>query len=117
MNAVDLLAQLHNTSAQDDAKALADGSPLVDERVVSAWRDRPDVQAWRKARENVTYTDGSRVGEGDSIRYHQAPGGLMPHGDWLYGVAAFPPDSGELCLLADDGRLYNLYGHVIERAS
>lgn len=80
------------------------------------WGDRPDVIAWRKARENVTYTDGTRVREGDSIRFHQAPGGLMSHGDWRYGVAAYMPDSdsGELLLLSE-GRYYNLFGHVIER--
>lgn len=80
--------------------------------------ERPDVIAWRKARENVTYTDGTRVQEGDSIRYHQAPGGLMARGDWRYGVAAYIPwDSnyaGELHLLSE-GRFYILYGHVIER--
>lgn len=80
--------------------------------------DRPDVQAWRKARENVTYTDGTRVQEGDAIRYHQAPGGLMPHEDWRYGVAAPSPHPayGELVLLSES-RHYNLFGHVIERVS
>lgn len=80
--------------------------------------ERPDVKAWRKARENVTYMDGTRVQEGDHIRYHQAPGGLMPHGDWRYGVAVPDPDPnyGELVLRADNGRHYGLFGHVIERA-
>lgn len=44
------------------------------------------------------YTDGSVVQEGDRVRFHQAPGGLMsPETDadgnikWLYGIAAkFP---------------------------
>lgn len=70
-------------------------------------------------RENVTYTDGTRVKEGDRIRYHPAPGGILPHGDWHYGVAAYMPDerrdSDELFLL-DNGRYYYLFGHVIERA-
>lgn len=70
-----------------------------------------------KARENVTYTDGTQVREGDHIRYHQAPGGLLPHGNWRYGVATYLPgsDSRELFLL-DDGHYYNLFSHVIERA-
>lgn len=85
--------------------------------MATRYSERPDVIAWRKARENVTYTDGTRVQEGDNIRYHQAPGGLMPHGDWRYGVAAYVPKSGsrELLLLSE-GRYYNLFGHVIERA-
>lgn len=38
------------------------------------------------------YTDGTPVREGDSIRYRQQPGGLLPAGDWKYGTAAlFPP--------------------------
>lgn len=84
-----------------------------------------ELAAWYRQRENVTYTDGTPVAEGDRIRYHQAPGGLMAHGDWRYGVAARLPEShqgrrfpiNELHLLADDGFHYNLYGHVIERAS
>ena len=39
----------------------------------------------------ATYTDGTPVQQGDSIRYHQAPGGLLPHGDWDYGTAEFYP--------------------------
>lgn len=67
-------------------------------------------------RENVIYTDGTRVREGDRIRFHQAPGGLFPPGDWRSGVAAYLPGQsrGELFLLAD-GRYYNLFGHVVER--
>lgn len=88
----------------------------------TAYRDDPEMKAWYRARENVTYTDGSPVREGDAIRFHQAPGGLMPHGDWQYGVAAYLParydhPSKELHLLADDGRYYILYSHVIERVS
>lgn len=49
----------------------------------------------------------------------------MPHGDWRYGVAARLPEGrqsrafpiNELHLLADDGRYYGLYSHIIERAS
>lgn len=85
----------------------------------SGWSDDPEVQAWHKARENVTYTDGSRVQEGDRIRFHQVPGGLLPPGDWRYGEAAYMPgsESKELLLKDDnDGRYYNLYSHVIERA-
>lgn len=38
------------------------------------------------------YTDGKPVREGDPIRYRQQPGGLLPAGDWVYGVASlFPP--------------------------
>lgn len=45
------------------------------------------------------YTDGSLVAEGDRIRYHQTPGGLMAppsdgHGNiiWHEGIAAkYPP--------------------------
>lgn len=83
---------------------------------MTAYGDRPDVKAWRKARENVTYTDGSRVQGGDQIRYHQAPGGLMDHGDWQYGVAVPSTRDGyqELVLLSE-GRHYNLFDHVIER--
>lgn len=84
-----------------------------------------EMAAWYRTRENVTYTDGTRVREGDRIRYHQAPGGLMAHGDWRYGIAAHLPDDhqnrrfpvSELHLLADDGRHYGLYSHVIERAT
>ncbi len=65
------------------------------------------------------YTDGTLVREGDRIRYHQAPGGMLPHGDWRYGIAArqraADPTDPELYLL-EDGRLYNLVGHVVERA-
>lgn len=64
------------------------------------------------------YSDGSgEVKEGDPIRYHQAPGGLMPSGDWRYGVAARAPHRppfNEICLL-EAGRYYQLFGHVIER--
>lgn len=82
-----------------------------------------ELADWYKSRENVTYTDGTRVQEGDHIRYHQAPGGLMPHGDWRYGVAARLPEDrqsrgfriDELHLLDAEGGYYGLYGHVIER--
>ena len=54
-------------------------------------------------------------------RHHQAPGGLMAHGDWRYGVAVRLPvphmGTWELVLRdADNGRRYNLHGHVIERS-
>jgi hypothetical protein len=82
-----------------------------------------ELAAWYRTRENVTYTDGTQVREGDQIRYHQAPGGLMAHGDWRYGVAARLPEDrqgrtfpiNELHLLAADGHYYTLFGHVIER--
>lgn len=89
----------------------------------------------------ATYTDGSEVAEGDSIRYHQAPGGLMPHGDWQYGVArkfprspeevermlAFNEREGFLALDPDELHLHNVDtqgrdryymiagGHIVER--
>lgn len=80
------------------------------------------MRDWYKQRENVTYTDGSPVQHGDRIRYHQAPGGLMPHGDWEYGTAVSQPHDryegvSEMTMLNDaTGRHHNLYGHVIERA-
>lgn len=78
------------------------------------------------------YTDGTPVQEGDSIRYHQQPGGLMAHGPWRYGIAQpAPADSGwremaersnwldpdELFLYdPTTDRRYGIVGHVIERA-
>ena len=41
------------------------------------------------------YTDGTLVQAGDSIRYHQQPGGMLPAGDWKYGTAALYPYSDE----------------------
>lgn len=84
---------------------------------MSAYLD--ELRAFYAGRQDVTYTDGTPVQEGDRIRYHQAPGGLMAHGDWRYGVAVRLPvphvDSWELVLRGnDDGRHYGLYGHVIE---
>lgn len=80
---------------------------------------REELRTWYLARQEVTYTDGTAVREGDRIRYHQAPGGLMAHGDWVYGVAVRLPvphmGTWELVLRGDDdGRHYNLFGHVIE---
>lgn len=85
----------------------------------TSWPDE-DRLAWYKSREDVTYTDGTQVQDGDKARYHQAPGGLLPHGDWKYGViVAMPaphPGATEYVLKDDEnGRLYNLYSHVIER--
>ncbi len=38
---------------------------------------------------NPVYTDGTVVVEGDSIRYRQRPGGVLPASEnWTYGVAA-----------------------------
>ncbi len=74
----------------------------------------------------ATYTDGTPVVEGDKVRYHQQPGGMMAHGDWRYGVAATYPeqvanpgkwqDANELYLRDDKGSYYGMTGHVIERA-
>lgn len=78
---------------------------------------------------SVTYTDGTPVQEGDHIRYHQAPGGLLSpprrfrNGErtlWTEGVAVMPEDDGSIfgnamVLRAEDGRHYHLLGHVIER--
>lgn len=42
------------------------------------------------------YTDGTPVGEGDSIRYHQAPGGMLPAStEWTYGTARKFPHTPE----------------------
>jgi len=42
----------------------------------------------------ATYTDGTPVLIGDTIRYRQQPGGLLPASpEWTYGIAAyFPPN-------------------------
>lgn len=86
----------------------------------------------------VLYTDGTEVRKGDCIRYHQAPGGLLPppsqNGQYLWreGVAMPHPqyqspeerraaisvgmDPDELMLRDDKGYFYGLAGHVIERA-
>lgn len=85
----------------------------------------------------ATYTDGELVKEGDYLRYHQAPGGLMaaPEG-WNYGTAVKIPayenpekrkedaeygiDVDQLVLRCESGPYAgshcNLFGHVIERA-
>lgn len=42
------------------------------------------------------YTDGTPVEEGDSIRYHQAPGGILPAStEWKYGTARKYPHTPE----------------------
>lgn len=82
------------------------------------------AQRTREAR----YTDGTLVQEGDSIRYHQAPGGILPpsvhyrNGErtiWKNGTAVMStrPILGEyeLVLEDEDGRHYMIVGHVIER--
>ena len=73
--------------------------------------------------QKVHFTDGTEVRAGDRVRYKQAPGGMLPPSqDWKYGVAEpFVPHAGydwadELSLHAEDGRWYNLGGHIIERA-
>lgn len=43
----------------------------------------------------ATYTDGTPVKIGDPIRYRQQPGGLLPAGDWKYGVAGLFPQYQE----------------------
>ena len=65
------------------------------------------------------YTDGSTVQPGDSVRYHQAPGGLLPpEPGWKYGTAEVSTHcSGTLDLAATDGHTYGLLGHVIERVT
>lgn len=89
------------------------------------------------------YRDGSPVREGDKIRYHQAPGGMLPHGDWQYGVAVhlddetrqkyakwnptgrygdtFDPErlyllDTELSETSGWPRMFDIAGHVVERA-
>lgn len=86
---------------------------------------------------DTLYTDGTRVREGDRVRYRQAPGGLLPPPSdadgkalWQEGVAVkFPHgqrgyersaarggvDPDELHLLADNGRHYRMAPHIIER--
>lgn len=72
--------------------------------------------------------DDTPVQEGDRIRYHQAPGGLMSppmhfrNGEftpWTEGVAVLSerPIFGkhEIVLKDAAGRHYGLVGHVIER--
>lgn len=63
------------------------------------------------------YTDGTQVTAGDRVRYRQAPGGILPPStEWRYGTAVVSDHcSGTLVLAADDGRRYNLLGHIIER--
>lgn len=85
------------------------------------------------------YTDGAPVIEGDRVRYHQMPGGLMAPqrfwtsdgwAIWREGIAAkFPGhqerreelltrgyiDPDELHLLGRDGRYYHMAPHIIER--
>ena len=65
------------------------------------------------------YTDETLVAAGDKIRYHQAPGGLLPAGEWREGTAVTDPNlsgvGGTLIMEDDRGRRYNLLGHVIER--
>lgn len=76
------------------------------------------------------YADGTIVRAGDRIRYKQAPGGMLPpSGDWTYGTAEWTvarPDHHAttldlgmdpywMVLTAENGRKYNLPGHIIER--
>lgn len=63
------------------------------------------------------YTDGSLVIEGDSVRYHQAPGGILPASmEWRNGTAVTSKRFGfDSLVLESQGRKYNLFGHVIER--
>ena len=63
------------------------------------------------------YTDGTDVHAGDSVRYRQAPGGILPPSpEWKYGEAVVSSHcSGTLDLAGDDGRTYHLLGHIIER--
>lgn len=82
------------------------------------------------------YTDSTEVQEGDSIRYKQAPGGMLPaSGEWRHGTAqrfphteerrasmlAYSGRMGETMLdpdelhLHDDGHYYHIVGHIVER--
>lgn len=75
------------------------------------------------------YADGALVQEGDKIRYHQAPGGLLPAGNWVYGTARkfsrredddfSNPEELYLFLVNDRGlnRYYGIVGHVVEPVS
>lgn len=92
--------------------------------------------------QRATYADGSLVLEGDRIRYHQAPGGLMAPGSdpdgniWNYGIAVKEPryandpeareratahgiDVDELFLQCESGpykgSLCMIYSHVVEK--
>lgn len=82
------------------------------------------------------YTDGTSVQEGDRIRFKQASGGILPPSEeWRYGVARPDrrnPEVQELhaayaarmgidfnrdeLYLFDDGRYFNIVGHIVERA-
>lgn len=74
------------------------------------------------------YTDGTPVQEGDRVRYHQTPGGLLPPGDWREGVAVpypYPEDRREGLIAAgvdpdelhvfDGEHYYHAAPHIIER--
>lgn len=74
------------------------------------------------------YTDGTPVQEGDRIRYHQAPGGILAppmhfrNGEWTpwrEGTAARSRftifGEHELVLEDESGSQYGITGHVIER--
>ena len=65
------------------------------------------------------YTDGSMVSDGDAIRFHQAPGGiLLASMEWQHGIAVPSERFGLPSLVLEShGRRYNLFGHVIERAA
>lgn len=74
--------------------------------------------------EPVSYMDGTPVKPGDRIRYQQASGGLLPPGEtWRYGIAVVASDEHTwpgrrptLLMQADEGGLYNIVGHIIERS-
>lgn len=115
--------------ADDRSVVLAEIRSEAEDGYVGPYGNRPDVRAWQQERLNVTYTDGSPVKEGDHIRFHQAPGGLLEThdtSDWKYGTAvlidSISPGIKEMVMEADEPASwggkpkYNLYGHVIERA-
>lgn len=63
------------------------------------------------------YTDGELVIVDDKIRYHQAPGGMLPHGEFIYGVAKYHREDDPELYLFDGESYYMIYSHVIERVT
>lgn len=78
------------------------------------WQE--ESAAWKLTR-IPRYTDGSLVVDGDKIRYHQAPGGMLPHGEFIYGVAKHHRDDDPELYLFDGHTHYGIYSHVIERVA
>lgn len=65
-----------------------------------------------------TYSNGGTpVSTGDSIRFKQAPGGILPSSaSWTYGTVVESEGNISTHVIESHGRKYNLLGHIIERA-